>query len=97
MGHWRATLPPARFVEVDYETLVAHPEAESRRLIAACGLEWRPQCLRPQDNARVIRSASGWQARQPVHAARWDDGGVTSRGSERCGSWRPTRTRSAVA
>ncbi len=74
MAHWRATLPPARFIEVDYETLVAHPEAESRRLIAACGLEWRPQCLRPQDNARVIRSASKWQARQPIHAGavgRW--------------------------
>jgi tetratricopeptide (TPR) repeat protein len=74
MAHWRATLPPARFVEVDYEALVAHPEAESRRLIAACGLEWSPKCLRPQDNARVIRSASKWQARQPIHAGavgRW--------------------------
>jgi hypothetical protein len=74
MAHWRATLPPARFIEVYYEELVAHPEAQSRRLIAACGLDWRPQCLRPQDNARVIRSASKWQARQPIHAGavgRW--------------------------
>ena len=73
-AHWRRTLPPGRFVEVDYEALVAHPEDEARRLLAACGLEWQPQCLRPQDNTRVVRSASRWQARQPIYAAaveRW--------------------------
>jgi tetratricopeptide (TPR) repeat protein len=73
-AHWRRTLPPGRFVEVDYEALVAHPEEEARRLLAACGLEWQPQCLRPQDNTRVVRSASRWQARQPIHGAaveRW--------------------------
>lgn len=74
MAHWRAMLPPARFVEVDYEALVGNPEAEARRLIAACGLDWQPQCLRPQDNKRVVRSASRWQARQPIHrgaVGRW--------------------------
>jgi tetratricopeptide (TPR) repeat protein len=74
MAHWRATLSPERFVEVDYETLVADPEQASRRLIGACGLEWQQQCLRPEDNRRVVRSASRWQARQPIYRAavgRW--------------------------
>jgi hypothetical protein len=74
MAHWRATLPLQRFLEVDYETLVANPEGESRRLVAASGLDWQPQCLRPQDNPRIVRSASRWQARQPIYSGavgRW--------------------------
>lgn len=74
MAHWRTTLPPQRFVEVNYETLIANPEDESRRLIAATGLDWRAQCLRPQDNPRIVRSASRWQARQPIYRSavgRW--------------------------
>jgi tetratricopeptide (TPR) repeat protein len=67
VAHWRATLPSEQFVEIEYEALVASPEAESRRLIAATGLDWQPQCLRPQDNQRIVRSASRWQARQPVY------------------------------
>jgi hypothetical protein len=67
MAHWRAALPSERFVEVEYEELVAHPVAGCRRLIAATGLDWQPQCLRPQDNQRVVRSASRWQARQPIY------------------------------
>jgi sulfotransferase family protein len=74
MAHWRVTLPRERFIEVDYEALVANSEVESRRLIAASGLEWQPQCLRPQDNKRPVRSASRWQARQPIYGGavgRW--------------------------
>lgn len=40
MQHWRAALPLDRFTEVEYETLVADPEEETRRLIAFCGLDW---------------------------------------------------------
>jgi tetratricopeptide (TPR) repeat protein len=71
-AHWRRTLPADRHVEVDYEMLVAHPEEESRRLLGVCGLEWQPQCLHPEDNKRVIKSASRWQARQPIHGASVD-------------------------
>ena len=34
MDHWRRALPPGRFTEVEYETLIADREAETRRLIA---------------------------------------------------------------
>jgi hypothetical protein len=67
MAHWREVLPPDRFVEVDYETLVADPEPQTRRLIASCGLEWNDACLAPHLNARKIATASLWQARQPVY------------------------------
>jgi len=33
MEHWRAVLPRDRFIEVDYEQLIADREAVTRRLI----------------------------------------------------------------
>lgn len=67
MAHWRAVLPPERFIEVDYEALVADPEPQTRRLIAACGLSWDDACLSPHRNQRQISTASLWQARQPIY------------------------------
>ena len=74
MEHWRAVLPPDRFIEVDYENLVADREAVTRRLIAFTGLDWHEACLEPERNERVVTTASVWQARQPVYTtsvARW--------------------------
>jgi tetratricopeptide (TPR) repeat protein len=67
MAHWRSVLPPERFTEGDYETLVAEPEAESRRLIDFLGLPWDDACLAPENNVRSVKTASVWQARQPVY------------------------------
>jgi tetratricopeptide (TPR) repeat protein len=72
--HWRGALPANRFVEVEYEKLVSDREAETRRLIAFCGLEWDDACLQPQRNERAVNTASLWQARQPVYTSsveRW--------------------------
>jgi tetratricopeptide (TPR) repeat protein len=74
MAHWRSVLPPDRFIEVDYEALVADPEPLTRRLVATAGLEWDDACLAPQRNQRRIATASLWQARQPIYrtsVARW--------------------------
>ncbi len=67
MSHWRNILPPDRFLEVDYEALVADPEPHARRLVAGCGLEWNDACLEPHRNRRRINTASVWQARQPIY------------------------------
>ena len=73
-AHWRRVLPPERFVEIDYEALVADPAPVIRRMVAACGLEWDEACLRPERNTRIVQTASKWQARQPIHrgaVGRW--------------------------
>lgn len=67
MQHWRAALPLDRFTEVEYETLVADPEEETRRLIAFCGLDWDDACLAPQRNGRAVKTSSQWQVRQPIY------------------------------
>jgi tetratricopeptide (TPR) repeat protein len=67
MDHWRRALPSERFTEVEYETLVADREAETRRLIVFCGLNWDDACLAPERNNRVVKTPSLWQVRQPVY------------------------------
>jgi tetratricopeptide (TPR) repeat protein len=74
MDHWRKVLPPDRFTEVRYEKLIANRESETRRLIAFAGLDWDDACLSPERNERTVKTASVWQARQPVYASsveRW--------------------------
>ncbi|HLG88963.1 MAG TPA: sulfotransferase [Alphaproteobacteria bacterium] len=67
MDHWRAVLPPDRFLDVDYEELVADREGVTRRMLAFCGLDWNDACLAPERNRRVVNTASVWQVRQPVY------------------------------
>jgi tetratricopeptide (TPR) repeat protein len=74
MAHWRAVLPASCLYDLDYETLIAERERVTRELVAFCGLGWDEACLEPEQNRRVVRTASLWQARQPVYrssVARW--------------------------
>ncbi len=66
-AHWRDVVPASSFMEVDYEAVVDDREAQTRRLIEFCGLDWDPAVLRPEDNTRTISTASLYQARQPVY------------------------------
>jgi tetratricopeptide (TPR) repeat protein len=65
--HWRTVLPADRMMDVDYEQATTSPAETARRLIAFCGLEWDPACLSPDRNADDVRTASRWQARQPIY------------------------------
>jgi tetratricopeptide (TPR) repeat protein len=66
-AHWRRVLPQNRFLEIDYESLVAAPEQEINRLIPAAGLPWNEACLHPERNTRAVKTASKWQARQKIY------------------------------
>ncbi len=73
MAHFDAVLPD-RILRLRYEDLVADPEREVRRLLAHCGLDYAPQCLRFHENARSVATASAQQVRRPIDAsglARW--------------------------
>jgi tetratricopeptide (TPR) repeat protein len=72
-AHWRMVLPRP-IHELSYERLVDDFEAEAQRLVAACGLDWEPACLRFHETARPVRTASVTQVRQPLYrksVARW--------------------------
>jgi ribosomal protein L16 Arg81 hydroxylase len=66
MEHWRAVLPMA-ILEVDYESLVADQEGESRRLVEFLGLEWDESCLDFHNAERAVVTASLTQVRQPIY------------------------------
>ena len=65
---WRERIPDW-FYEVQYEDLVANPEKESRKLIAACGLEWEDACLNFHENKNKVQTLSVYQVRQPISKA----------------------------
>ena len=74
MAHWRRVLPSDRFLEIQYEELVTNPEPLIRKMIDFCGLDWDDMCLHSERNKRAVRTASVWQARQPIYqtsVARW--------------------------
>jgi hypothetical protein len=54
MTHWHEVLP-GRMLDVQIETLVGDVEAEARRLIDHCGLQWEDTCLSPLHAAGVNR------------------------------------------
>jgi tetratricopeptide (TPR) repeat protein len=66
MAHWRAVLP-MRMFEVEYEALVARPEAVSRELVAHCGLAWDDRCLAFNTQKGAVHTASRTQIRQPIY------------------------------
>lgn len=73
MDHWREVFP-GRFLEIDYEQIVADQEGQSRRLIAFTGLGWDDSCLRFHETKRAVVTASHSQVRQPIYntsVGRW--------------------------
>lgn len=58
---------PTRVFDLPYETLVAEPEAVSRRLLDFCDLPFDPACLEFHKTPRTVLSApSAAQVRQPL-------------------------------
>lgn len=75
MSFWRQRFP-GRVHEVSYEQLVADQEAQTRRLLAHCGLDWDRACLEFHTSPAPVSTPSAQQVRQPINAravGRWRD------------------------
>ena len=73
MGVWRERFGD-RFIEVDYEQLVADPEANLRTVLQYIGLSWEPRCLEYFREAGGSTTASAVQVREAPHqrsVGRW--------------------------
>ncbi|WP_054107986.1 sulfotransferase [Novosphingobium sp. AAP83] len=69
MAHWQVCFGED-IIPVRYEALVEQPEAVIADIAQAVGLSGKAE----QSDAQIIRTASVWQVRQPVHArsrGRW--------------------------
>ncbi|MCP4385156.1 MAG: tetratricopeptide repeat protein [Hyphomicrobiales bacterium] len=73
MTHWSQVVSND-LLTINYDTLVAHQERETRRLLAFCDLDWDDRCLAFHQTERPVLTASNWQVRQPLYATsigRW--------------------------
>jgi tetratricopeptide (TPR) repeat protein len=68
MDHWDAVLP-GKVLHLSYEDLILDPAKNICRLLAHCGLDFDPRCLRFHETQRPIRTASSEQVRQPLYAS----------------------------
>lgn len=76
---WSALLPENRFIELSYEALVENQEAETRRLLAFCGLAWDDRCLNFHENAAGVGTPSARQVRSAIFKTaigRWEKYGA---------------------
>ena len=72
VAHWRSVLPADRLLDIDYATLITERNVSTRRLLEGAGLPWSDACLHPEQNPRFVRTATVWQARQPVYTSSLD-------------------------
>lgn len=75
MNHWQH-LAAERIHTVSYERLVRKPGKELESIQAFLGLEIKDLAQTDEENSRVIRTASHWQARQALHQrsiGRWQN------------------------
>ena len=66
MAHWKDTLD-LNMMDVSYEEMVYNTEALSRKIVAFCGLDWDPACLKFYENNRYVATASYDQVRRPIY------------------------------
>ena len=72
MSHVDGVLP-GRVHRVIYERMVEDTEAEVRRLLDYCALEFEPQVLEFYRTERAVRTASSEQVRQPIYRDATDE------------------------
>ncbi len=73
MAHWQS-LWPDDILTLDYSDVVSEPDGTISRMLAFLGLSWDANCLEFYKSDSIVRTASVWQVRQPLHAkslGRW--------------------------
>ncbi len=66
MAFW-AEMFPDRVTIVPYEKLTENQEEESRKLVAAAGLDWEEACLDFHKTERAVRTVSATQVKQKMY------------------------------
>jgi len=73
MQHWQTVMGEG-LLQMHYEDLVSDQEANSRRLVEFCGLDWEADCLRFHETRRTVNTSSRDQVRSPIYSSstgRW--------------------------
>ena len=65
MAHWDAALP-GRILRVEHERVVEDLDANVRRILEFCNLEFEPGCVDFHKTRRSVHTASSEQVRRPI-------------------------------
>lgn len=68
MKHWNDVLP-GQVLDVHYEDTVTNTEAQVRRILEFCDLEFEESCLRYYETKRPVKTASSEQVRRPIYTS----------------------------
>ena len=66
MNLWKSKLNKEIY-DVEYENIIKNPEAEIKKLLSFCELDYEENCLSFYKNKRPIKTVSSAQARQPLY------------------------------
>ncbi len=66
MKHWKA-LYPLDIIDVNYDMLVRQPRETLEPLLTSLSLDWDDRCGSVPATGRTIKTASVWQAREPLY------------------------------
>ena len=66
MAHWREQFGD-RIYDLSYESMTENQEAETRRLLEYCGLDWDPRCLEFHKTKRAVTTSSAAQVRKAMY------------------------------
>ncbi len=66
MTHWKMLFPDD-IIDVSYDALVKDPKSQVEQTLKFLGLQWDERCARVPAAGRAIKTASVWQAREPIH------------------------------
>ncbi len=75
MAHWRSRFPD-RIHDITYADLVDTTGTTLAGVLDFIGAEWNEAVLETGDQTRAVRTASAWQARQPLYRSslgRWEN------------------------
>ena len=71
MDYWDEALP-GKVLRVQHEEVVGDLEAQVRRILNHCGLDFEPACLEFHRTERAVRTPSSEQVRQPIFTSGLD-------------------------
>ena len=75
MAHWKKCFPE-RILEIKYDELVRSSATVLAEVLQFLGIGWDDAVLRVDGQTTLVRTASAWQARQPIHESslhRWQN------------------------
>jgi tetratricopeptide (TPR) repeat protein len=68
MDHWQQLFPD-QILLVNHEDMVSDTQAQIRRMLAFCGLEFEQACVDFHKNKRAVKTPSAQQVRQPIYSS----------------------------